>query len=57
MHIGVISDTHDNIWRLEQVLVQLQEVDLAIHCGDLCAPFMVKRLGGDKGPDPYCLGQ
>lgn len=45
MRIGVISDTHDNIWKLEKALEQLQGVDLVIHCGDLCAPFMVKHLG------------
>jgi putative phosphoesterase len=45
MRIGVISDTHDNIWKLEQALEQLQGVDTVIHCGDLCAPFMIKHLG------------
>ena len=45
MKIGVISDTHDNIWKLEQAMGFLQAVDLVIHCGDLCAPFMIKRLG------------
>lgn len=50
MRIAILSDTHDNIWRLESALPQLAEADVVLHCGDLCSPFMVDRLAlGVKG--------
>ncbi|MEJ2013376.1 MAG: metallophosphoesterase [Anaerolineales bacterium] len=45
MLIGVISDTHDNIWKMEAAFPHLQEAGAVVHCGDLCSPFMIKRLG------------
>jgi putative phosphoesterase len=45
MKIGVLSDSHDNIWKLEAAMPHLRATDAVIHCGDLCAPFVVKRLG------------
>jgi len=46
MLIGIISDSHDNIWNLEKVIRKLREhkVEAVIHCGDLCAPFIVAEL-------------
>ena len=44
MKIGIISDTHDNIWRLEEAIQHLKSTDLVIHCGDLISPFMVHQL-------------
>jgi hypothetical protein len=44
MRIAVISDTHDNIWKLEELLISLKEIDVLIHCGDLCSPFMIKKI-------------
>ncbi len=49
MKIAVISDTHDQIWRLKDILPNLNEADVLLHCGDLCSPFMVHALG--KGLD------
>ena len=45
MKIAVFSDTHDNIWKLDQALECMQDADQLIHCGDLCSPFVVKRIG------------
>jgi len=45
MKIAVLSDTHDNLWKLREALLGLQEADVLLHCGDLCAPFMVRELG------------
>lgn len=45
MKIAVLSDTHDNIWKLERALLQMGEASLLIHCGDLCSPFVVNRIG------------
>jgi putative phosphoesterase len=44
MRIGILSDSHDNIWKLEEAIKHLATVDAVIHCGDLCAPFVVKRM-------------
>lgn len=45
MKIGIISDTHDNIWRLAEAIQYLLGVETLLHCGDLISPFMVHRLG------------
>lgn len=45
MLIAVLSDSHDNIWKLEQALERVSVADALIHCGDLCSPFMIKKLG------------
>lgn len=45
MKIAVFSDTHDNIWKLERALGLMKNADVLIHCGDLCSPFVMKRLG------------
>lgn len=52
MRIGIISDTHDNIWRLEEALSYLQDTDAILHCGDLISPFIVHRLGKGLGNKP-----
>ncbi len=45
MKIGIISDIHDNIENLQNVLTRLQNVGALICCGDLCSPFIVDELG------------
>lgn len=45
MLIAVLSDSHDNIWKLDRALAKMKGIDVLIHCGDLCSPFMVKKLG------------
>ena len=52
MRIGILSDTHDNIWKLSEAFAHLQTADVVIHCGDLCAPFVVKRMGEALGEIP-----
>jgi len=44
MKIAIISDTHDNIWKLQAALARMGAADLLIHCGDLCSPFMIRYL-------------
>lgn len=44
MKIGILSDSHDNIWALDEALDAMKDVDTVIHCGDLIAPFIIKRL-------------
>ncbi len=69
MKIAVISDSHDNIWKLDQAMETLRQAAAVLHCGDLCAPFMVRRLGeslgdipihiiwGNNEGDPYLIGK
>lgn len=45
MRIAVMSDTHDNIWALKDALARMAEAEAVLHCGDLCAPFVVKQIG------------
>jgi len=55
MRIGIISDTHDNIWRLDEALPHLLDAEVVLHCGDLISPFMVHRLGKGLGTRPVHL--
>jgi len=47
MKIAVLSDSHDNIWKLDAAMSILSKADAVLHCGDLCSPFMVKRMAED----------
>ena len=40
MRIAILSDTHDNIWVLKDLLAGL-EADALLFCGDFCAPFIL----------------
>ncbi len=46
MLLGVISDSHDNIYALDKVLGELLDagVELIIHLGDIISPFTVRRI-------------
>jgi putative phosphoesterase len=52
MKIGILSDSHDNIWRVDEAIPLLRECKAVLHCGDLIAPFMVKRLSEGLGEIP-----
>jgi uncharacterized protein len=56
MRIAILSDIHDNIWRLETLLASL-EADALLFCGDFCAPFTLAQIaGGFNGPVHVVLG-
>jgi putative phosphoesterase len=46
MLIGVISDTHDNLTKLDRAVsfFNKQKVSFVLHAGDYVAPFSVARL-------------
>ena len=46
MLIGVISDTHDNVWAVRAAARLFREkgVELVIHLGDIVAPFTLKAF-------------
>lgn len=52
MRIAIMSDTHDNIWKLAEAMPHLQSAQTVIHCGDLCSPFIIKRLQDGLGDIP-----
>lgn len=59
MKIAILSDVHDNIWKLEDVLEDIGQsgAEVLIFCGDLCAPFTLKQIAdGVSGPAHFCLG-
>ena len=57
MRIAVLSDIHDNVWKLAAALEAAADADALICCGDLCSPFIVHQLGrGFAGPIHVVLG-
>jgi len=46
MIIGIISDTHDNIYLIDEVVKQLngRDVGLVLHAGDYVSPFTVSHF-------------
>lgn len=57
MRIAILSDIHDNVWKLEAALNAVREADTLLCCGDLCSPFVVHQLGrGFPGPIHIVFG-
>lgn len=59
MLIAVFSDSHDQIRHLEAALDAANRARAAmlLHCGDLCAPFMLDRIGRNfLGPTHVVFG-
>jgi putative phosphoesterase len=56
MKIAILSDSHDNIWMLDRAMPHLAGADVILHCGDLCSPFMTRRLiEGVRGKPVYIV--
>ena len=45
MRIAILSDIHDNVWKLDAALDAALDADALICCGDLCSPFIVHQMG------------
>lgn len=59
MLVALFSDSHDQIQHLEAALAAANQAGagMLLHCGDLCAPFMMDRLGrGFNGPIHVVFG-
>ena len=52
MKLAVLSDSHDNIWKIRAAISYINEAVAIIHCGDLCSPFMIKELAEPLGDMP-----
>ncbi len=51
MHVAVLSDIHDNIWKLGDLLRRVSGAGALVFCGDFCAPFTLTQLAqGFDGP-------
>jgi putative phosphoesterase len=46
VRIAVLSDIHDNVWKLDAALAAVRDCDLLLCCGDLCSPFIIHQMGG-----------
>lgn len=46
MKIAILSDIHDNLWKLDVALASLGACQEMICCGDLCSPFVIDELAG-----------
>jgi putative phosphoesterase len=44
MRIAILSDSHDNVWKLEKAMNHLAMVDVILHCGNLISPFMLNKF-------------
>jgi hypothetical protein len=44
VQIAILSDIHDNIWKLARALEQIQQTDRMFCLGDLCSPFVLDML-------------
>lgn len=52
MRIAIMSDSHDNIWKLASAIPHFEAADAVLHCGDIVAPFMIIRLIKGAGGIP-----
>ncbi len=58
MKIGIISDSHDNIGNTRKAIQKIEKLgcETLIHCGDFCAPFMIKEISNFSGDVHCCFG-
>jgi putative phosphoesterase len=57
MRIAVLSDIHDQVWKLSAALEAVRGTDAMICCGDLCSPFIVHQMArGFGGPIHIVFG-
>ena len=57
MRIAILSDIHDNIWKLAAALSAVRDADVLLCCGDLCSPIVIHQLGrGFAGPIHIVFG-
>ncbi len=57
MRLAILSDIHDQIWKLAAALDAVRPLDALLVLGDLCSPFVVHQLGrGLPGPIHILFG-
>jgi len=57
MRIAILSDIHDNIWKLEEVLKAVNEAgaEALLFCGDFCAPFTLAQIAEGFSGQVHCV--
>jgi putative phosphoesterase len=55
MRLGILSDIHDNVWKLNAALSRLVECDVLLCCGDLCSPFVIDELANSFPRDIHIV--
>lgn len=57
MRIAILSDIHDQVWKLDAALEAAHGADTLICCGDLCSPFIVHQMArGFQNPIHIVFG-
>lgn len=53
-----MSDTHDHLENIDTAIAEInkQKPDMLLHCGDLCAPFVIDRMAEFDGPVHIVFG-
>jgi len=56
MKIGIISDSHDHLENIKKAISILNKnnAEVLIHCGDFCAPFVMEELSEFDG-EIHCV--
>ncbi len=44
MWVAIVSDSHDNLWKVDAAREALRRAEALLHCGDWVAPFTLKRF-------------
>lgn len=57
MKYGVIADSHDNFYNLEQAIkiLEKKKIKVCFHLGDFCAPSVVKAMVAHKNIKWICV--
>jgi len=57
MQVAVLSDIHDNIWKLEAILERINKMgaQALAFCGDFCAPFTLKQIADSFSNQVHCV--
>ena len=55
MRVAVLSDIHDNLWKLAPALDFVRDCEAMICCGDLCSPFVIDELGNGFKSDIHIV--
>jgi uncharacterized protein len=57
MKIAIISDSHDNVPNIDKMLayVKKENIEIILHCGDVCAPSVLKYLADNFEGEIYLV--
>ena len=50
-----MSDTHDRLEIVDKIVEAFADVDAIMHCGDICSPFVARKLAAFEGKPFYAV--